>query len=70
MTATTVNTTGQADIVWYCRLCGEDLGDEAIVASGDCVDCGRIMCEGCFDYDNYTYEVRCPKGRCKEDRHG
>lgn len=53
--------TDQA-ILWYCRRCGEDLGDEATVASGDCADCERILCEGCFDYDEDTATVTCPAG--------
>ncbi len=45
---------------WYCRLCGEDLGDFAEVASGDCGTCERIVCEPCFgDYDEQTCEVTC-----------
>lgn len=50
---------------WWCRCCGTDLGDHSIVASGDCVNCGRILCESCYDYDERTGEVTCRDGRCQ-----
>lgn len=54
-------------IDWTCELCGEDLGENrtTAVASGDCAECGRILCEGCFDYDEATATVTCPPGRCR-----
>lgn len=50
---------------WVCYIGGEDLGDFAEVASGDCVKCGRIVCELHYEYDEQTGEVtcdRCAKG--------
>lgn len=45
---------------WYCRLCGEDLGDFSTVPAGDCGTCERIVCENCWGhYDERTCEVTC-----------
>lgn len=50
-------------IIWICAACGADLGDHATVASGDCVHCGRILCENCYDYDESAAQVTCA-GSC------
>lgn len=51
---------------WWCRICHTELDDHANTETGDCVNCGTILCGTCYQYDPHTGDITCPPEHCRK----